>query len=440
MAKASSEDNTPAAKKWLDSLPRPDQEILLHSEWGPRLLRAEWAGKEELSLFFAYAKDGLSKSAHDRRIDRYRVNVGIAYGITGEPFTSLIKDIKSFTEACIKIKGYKEQKEHGISTYSAETIRYVLATLGSLYCFKHVNDRRLIYAPKEVRDGVSFVVKEKDRKPKILFSRQEIREIAQHGDILGSAILMTLFESRARIGEFEKMVRKSVKQVEEGAALDIPADKTTGREVIVSECVPYLNAWLDKSPLKGPNDPLWVSPETNEALKAPAIAKRLRVMYARCQAARKKKGAPAMTQGRIFPHTIRKSGASELGGMPGMTEHILNQVMGWTQNSATGRAYIQLNQRQVNRAVAAIYNKEKAEAVKEIKTLWTCSICKATDNPMVKNFCGTCGRPKDSEKLPIKIEQVREEFQEQMDTMRRQMEKMQNAAAHGTVSKAKSRG
>lgn len=390
-----------------------------------RLENTVWMSEKDKELFRKFCEDAQLKQIGEKRMEKYRTDLCIANSMTGADVYGLIGSLDKLRNAVSKINADK--------TYSFESKRDCKRTLGSLFNFLHNKDRSMKYAPKELKELVAHRAKAADKKmAKPIIRREELRELLKFANTKEKAMLFLLFESGMRIGEFTQMRKSDIKQIEEGLEIHVPAGKTGERKVVIVEATKYVNKWLEEHPVKGRDAPLFPQPSHYDvSIGGAAITKHIGWVVGRMNASRKEQNLPLFDR-PANPHNFRHSRATELGGEPGMTEQIMCKYFGWELDSSMPKTYIHLTDEQVKRAVLRTYGRARNVEDEKIVTHRTCPKCHE-ENPLTMNFCGRCGFDLDANKMPSKIESLEAE----MADMRAQLLKLQNAAARGTVAKAK---
>jgi len=364
------------------------------------------AKDKALFLKFAYwAQNQKKVKVQDLRVEKYRTDLCIANTCCNASLLEMIGTRKALEHSVEKIVNS--------NNYTHITKEDCLRTLGSIYVFHHFKDGSLKYAPRDIKELISFEASAKDQrvaKPVIL--REEMRELLKYGNTMGKAIVCTLFDSGMRMGEFAQLRKSDLQFMEEGVDIKVPAGKTGERRIVVIEAKTYLARWLEEHPNKSADAPLWATLNGSRALGSQGIVDIIQLMAERMNTERKKKGVPPFSK-PLNPHNFRHSRATELGGEAGMTEQILCKFFGWRIGSEMTRTYLHLTDEQVRRAVLAVHGKATNEPPKKIETHFLCRTCKA-QNPLGANYCEMCGQPKDSDKQITRIGELEERMNEFM--------------------------
>lgn len=195
------------------------------------------------------------------------------------------------------------------------------------------------------------------------------------------AIVILLYETAARIGEFMQLKIKDVHLGEEDYGfIDIPKGKTKPRRVPIIYSFPYIRKWLNLHPLRGsPDAPLFcnMTNHLNEVLQVDGITRILK-KYVRIAGIKK----------NIYPHLLRHSRLTELGRE--LKESELKVYAGWN-TAAMAQVYVHLSGEDVankllaNAGLIDVNKSDKNGVLKMIK----CPRCDKYNEPD-KKLC-KCG-------------------------------------------------
>ena len=250
--------------------------------------------------------------------------------------------------------------------------------------------------PPEVKWIKSKKNNKNNKIPEELITAEEVKILVENADNLrDKAMLLTLYESGARVGELLNMKIKHI-EFDKYGGLVVLQGKTGMRRVRLIASVPAISAWLSAHPFK--NDPdawLWCSLATNYYGK--------RLTYALFNRILKDIAKKSGIRKKIYPHLFRHSRATELA--KNLTEAQLCQIMGWVQSSKQVSTYVHLSQRDTDKAILGMYGLlEKEEGEKEKLLAVRCPRCKQNNYPGAK-FCYHCGMALDL-KAAIEAEDV----------------------------------
>lgn len=215
------------------------------------------------------------------------------------------------------------------------------------------------------------IVKEKGIKlPEELISPEEIKKIVQvANNFRDKALVMTLYESGARIGEFLQLRIKHLDFAnKEYCMITIPMGKTHSRKVPLIYSVPHIQNWLNSHPKRDdPEQALFIQlkrkkghPIGNDGVKVllKDLAKRAEVPK------------------NIYPHLLRHSRLTELGKE--LKEMELRIFAGWCGSSNMPEVYIHLAGSDVSNkllANAGLIDSETVENGKKVLHSLRCPRC-----------------------------------------------------------------
>ncbi len=232
--------------------------------------------------------------------------------------------------------------------------------------------------PKEVK-WISLKMGHKHSKlPEELLTEEEFVSIIKHCDTLrDKALISTIAESGARVGEIGTMQIKHVSFEKYGARLTVNG-KTGMRKILVVSSAPLLQAWINEHPKNdNPNACLWHN-HRGELL-----------CYNRITAILKLAAKRAGIKKRIHPHLLRHSRATQLASI--MSEASMKQYLGWVQGSSMAAIYVHMSGKDTDKAVllANGITIEKENKESSFAPL-PCMRCEAI-NPPINKFCKQCG-------------------------------------------------
>jgi|GEM_PF-5155239 len=394
----------------------------------------KWEEKDDTELCLAFCKDGERQVGTgrigNRRISKYiDTFVGIR-SVIGRPVSYAIKDIKNFEDAVLKLQEGKINKKAGSATkdklvYSTAYRKDMIKSLGRFYCFKHLNQRTLEFAPPEIKRLTRYTIKNSERMiPKEVIEEKELNEMTEacKGNTLPLAILSTLFYSGLRIGEFLTMRIQDVQTDGADTTIFVNQGKTGQRKIPVIVPLPDLVHWADyRSKHSKQNDLLWISPKTKQPLCGASIAKRIRLIVKGVNEARKTKGISSFRK-KINPHNWRHSCATLLSVKYRFNEEQLRAYMGWSKTSTMPSVYVRMGYEQLKQVVDGLKKPLK------------CPNCD-TNNPPYATRCSnpdcnwdlTKPKPtttilnlqKEMEKQDRKMEEIQEKMKKQQEILSR---------------------
>lgn len=267
-----------------------------------------------------------------------------------------------------------------------------------------------------------------DLESRDILSREDMEKMLKAcNSELESAILYTLWECGARSSEFIRLVLADIEDKGTYYVVHIRTSKVRFasstpkvRKFPLVESVPFLRAYLNKHPRRSdPTAPLWLSNSQNR--RGQQLTDRgLRYLV-------KNIGKRANLNKRVWVHQFRHSAATRMA--PKLALPIMNDIMGWSKTSNMHATYVQLDGDVSKNAVLGLYGMNAPEnaAPKPIEMI-PCPACKAANQPG-NIMCANCGRALST----LGAVSVMDELEQ----MKKKMEKMMMPAARGTVARAK---
>ena len=236
--------------------------------------------------------------------------------------------------------------------------------------------------PEEVKFLRTSMKNNTKRLPNEILTVDEVKMLADAADNLrDKAVILGLYESGARVGEFLPLRLKDV-EFDQYGCLVMFFGKTGSRRIRLIASSPMIAKWLNIHPDRNnPDAYLWCGQSnTNqgEMLSYVAITRLLR-----------KLGKKSGVKKKLNPHNFRHSRATELS--KSLTEAQLCAVFGWELGSDQPATYVHLSQRDTDDALLKIHGllDEKEENGKQMKVI-VCPRCKTKNSPDAR-FCDSCG-------------------------------------------------
>ena len=265
--------------------------------------------------------------------------------------------------------------------YAPRTKCEYRATLKKFYKWLKGNDN-----PLETSWIKLNLKKHNDKLPSDLPTESDILKMVNNTPSLRDrAIIVTLYESGCRVGEFIKLTLKDVTFDKYGACLDVTG-KTGGRRVRIVTASKYLMDWINEHPDKdNPKAFLWTKNNCISMLEYPALTKVLRVGAKRANVKKK-----------VNPHNFRHARATYLASK--LTEQQLKLHFGWTRSSEMAAVYVHLNGRDVESALLGTYGIKVSDEDSSVSKLTpiNCVRCSSENKP-TDGFCSRCGLPLNKE-------------------------------------------
>lgn len=268
------------------------------------------------------------------------------------------------------------------SEYAEGTKKGIKVMLRKLYKYIRGVPGKNKYPP-EVNWYTLTISQSKSKLPEELLTEEEMNRIILSGrNERDRALLATLCDTGARIGEIGTMKINSVSFEKIGAKLTIHG-KTGARKILVIGCSTYLNTWINHHPFReNSQSPLW-SKSNGEHLTYERISHILK------QAAKK-----AGINKRVHPHLLRHSRATIMATK--MTDAQMKHYFGWTQGSAMASIYIHMSGKDTDEAIMKAYGIEmkKEDEIPQLHSVM-CLRCGKENSPTDK-YCN-CGFVLDKE-------------------------------------------
>ena len=204
------------------------------------------------------------------------------------------------------------------------------------------------------------------------------------------ALIITLWDSGARVGEIMNLNLRDV-QLDKYGAVIVVDGKTGMRRLRLINAVPDLQLWLNQHPDKdNPDAPLFVT-----SRKYDGVPKRLDVRTV--QNMIKTIAEHAGIAKNVHPHAFRHGRLTELVKM-GFRESELRIIAGWEDDSKMPATYIHMSGDDVESKMLQAHGiiEEDKEEVKDNLQPVVCPRCKIK-NPQDAKYCSTCSMILDAE-------------------------------------------
>ncbi len=235
-----------------------------------------------------------------------------------------------------------------------------------------------------------------NKLPEELLTQEEVKRMIEIADVHDKAFVSLLYESGMRAGEIKSIYVKSLKFDEFGAIIIIPQGKTGSRRIMVHDCIPYLQNWINLRKAKS-DDYLFITKDNrNERLTDS-------VMNNKVKALAQKAGLDK----RVHPHLFRHSRATFLANF--LTEAQMKSYFGWVKDSKMASVYVHLSGRDTDTALLSkVYNIQPVkDEIKDYELKPKICIYCNTSNEATAKFCNKCQKPVDP-KSRIQFEEKRE--------------------------------
>lgn len=337
--------------------------------------------KENKEIILKFKDYLLSENISISRITRYLCDLKKLDNMLKKPFPEATKEDLRTIIAQLNQTNYAE-----------ETKKCFKTLIRKLYKFIEGIDEKGDW-PERVKWISISIPKNKRKLPEELLTEEEIIKIIKNCKTLRDrALIATIAESGCRVSEIGNMQIKHVSFEKYGSRITV-SGKTGMRKILVINCTPYLQEWLNQHPENdNPESPLWYGQNKKN------------MSYTRIANIIKQAGKDAKIQKRIYPHLFRHSRATFFANK--MSEASMKQYFGWGQDSKMCGIYIHMNDEMTDNSILKangliIEEKEEINKLQPKK----CLRC-YTKNETTNKFCKLCGLPldnKEAEKI-IKLD------------------------------------
>ena len=316
-------------------------------------------------LIFKFRDDCFANNLSMARIVRYMFSLRDMAKWLGKGFNSAnVDDIKALMAKIERMDNYSPRTKYEFRQHIKKFYKWL----------KKCDN------PEETAFIKLSFKKNNEKLPSELVNEEEVLKMINNAySFRDRALIMSLYESGCRVGEFIKLKIKDVSFERYGATIDVTG-KTGGRRIILVTSTPYLMELINHHPHKDdPNSYLWLRGKSKEMLSYCSFCKAIRDVAKR-----------AGIKKKVNPHNFRHSRATYLANK--LTEQQLKVFFGWTRASEMASVYVHLSGRDVNKALLETYG-IKMEDKEDIKTSLLpikCSRCKLENEPSNK-FCKSCG-------------------------------------------------
>ncbi|WP_440953557.1 tyrosine-type recombinase/integrase [Methanococcoides sp. FTZ1] len=244
----------------------------------------------------------------------------------------------------------------------------------------HLRDLLKFLDKPELVDMIEIKPLKNSRKlPEDLLTKDEVQKLIDHANSTrDKALIASLYDSGARIGEQVSCKIKNIQFDDNGCVVIFPEGKTGARRNRLVYAASYLRQWIDCHPQKdNPDAPLWISlDKSQKGITTDTVRKALSKIAER-----------AGVKKRVNPHSFRHARATHLA--PHMTEQQMKSYLGWTPDSNMAGVYVHLSGKDTDDAVLAMYGMKNVEEQDDAMAIVRCPRCKEI-NPKTSKLCGKC--------------------------------------------------
>ena len=235
--------------------------------------------------------------------------------------------------------------------------------------------------PDEVKWINTGKKQNKKKLPNELLNIEDIKKLAEKANNLRDrAIILSIYESGARIGEILNIRIKDLENDKYGSLINLSGKKGP-RKIRIIASSPAINNWLLEHPNRQNKNAflfcgIW-GKKRGEEIGYNTINKLL-----------KETAEKANINKPVNPHHFRHSRATELA--KNFTESQLCEYLGWVQGSKEAATYVHLSGRDMDTAVLKMHGIIDEEEEKKNKFITiNCPRCKTNNSPGNK-FCSNC--------------------------------------------------
>jgi len=333
------------------------------------------ANKEWIRKFIDYCKaQGLSR----RRIIKYAYSLGKVSQLLGKDFAEANKEDIVRVVGQIESSDLKEWTKVGYKVIIKRFYKWLREYQGMKLSRRQY--------PDEVEWIPTTMKRSRIKLHSEILTVEEVNKIADHTlNPRDRALVLTLYESGARIGELLNLKIKDVQFDDYGAVLHL-FGKTGARRIRVVSSAPAITNWLRYHPKKDDREAYLFCELSPGREGKPLIYEVVSKML-------KKAAERAGVKKPVNPHNFRHSRATHLAKH--LTESQLCHYMGWVQGSREASTYVHLSGRDLDDAILKLHGLKQEEEKEEEKFKpRRCPRCYQMNDPASK-FCAYCGLPLD---------------------------------------------
>ncbi|MDA8054689.1 MAG: tyrosine-type recombinase/integrase [Thermoplasmatales archaeon] len=289
-------------------------------------------------------------------------------------------------------------KELRESNYKPSTQDTYIVMIKRFYKWYLGNDKRY----PEFLDGIKSHVERTQITSEEIVSEDELSALLNAcSNARDRALISTLYDSGARIGELLSARIKDLAFDEYGAVLRVNVKqhgKTGYRQIrMVGNSIPYLRAWLDNHPDRNNREAFLFCELTNGGMRGKLDYWDVNSML------RRTKERAGLTR-RIHAHGFRHTAATLLA--PRVSQTVLENQLGWRPGSKMSATYVHLSGKAQDIAMLKGLGKEvKEEDVGKMTFPKECPRCH-TSNASDATYCRNCWLPFD---LKLALEEEEKE-------------------------------
>lgn len=224
----------------------------------------------------------------------------------------------------------------------------------------------------EVKDAK---IRPKELDKTELINRADLKKILSVCAVKQKALIMTNYEGALRKGELIGIKAENIKFYPIHVEIYIIKSKTTKRNIILKEALPFLKEYLAKVPFE-PNERIFPYAENS----LPMIYKKI--------LEKTKKKYPEWKKQKLNPHLLRHSRLTELA-LTKLNEPQLRKFAGWSKNSNMPSIYFHLDDSDIKRIILENDYEQQKPKIETLEMI-ECEACKQL-NGTGQIDCWQCG-------------------------------------------------
>ncbi|AFV24520.1 integrase family protein [Methanolobus psychrophilus R15] len=329
-----------------------------------RIKNATYSEKDKETLF-SYEDQLFTEDLSLSRISKY-------LGQLNRLRHMMSVDFEDATERDLKNLVGKVQRDEGLA---ASTKKDYKICIRKFYQWLKPDDYPSLLEWLTIKERIA-----NSKVPEDLLTEDDVLKMVDVSNhVRDKALIATLYDSAARIGEMANLKIKHVHFDELGAQVTLTG-KTGMRRIRTIVCVPYLASWLSIHPHRdNPESFVWINVGTRSYGEP--------MSYAGYNILLKRIAGKAGVKKRIYPHLFRHSRCTILA--QNLTEAQLEKYAGWVTGSDMSGVYVHLSGKDLDRAILKLYGLEIDES-KPQTAFKRCPRCDTT-NETTNKICKKCG-------------------------------------------------
>ena len=221
--------------------------------------------------------------------------------------------------------------------------------------------------------------------PEELLTEEELLAIIRNTkNARDRAMLSVLSETGCRISELAGMRIKDVEFDDYGGKARVRG-KTGERILRIVSSSNDLRSWINQHPLRSKDSFIWINFNDKKTVLS------YRGFVKIVKSASKRAGIKK----RVYNHLFRHSAASRYAGNPELSESVLKNYFGWTEDSAMLKTYISLNAQQMDESFLRMHGLKHKQEERKSKLMPAKCVSCGFINLSESVFCEKCNKPMD---------------------------------------------